>query len=254
CRIRPSCVRSKTEPQASSSRTRSGASFACSSAMRQLLTYWPPRMVSAKCTFQLSRSSTFASAAAMPPSAMTVWAFPRRDLQTIPPDTPAADASMAARRPAPPAPMTNTSCSCVSYCIALPGSENPPIPPDAHRTKSDVNVGKHDREKTQPGPQHVAAVQATHATVSFLAGRGSRGVIQKASDQMTQRVTTQRITAQQKYVHSKYQRADADPERPLSRRLIDKPHPFPDVMRQNANKHQAEVQKIPMDILENERK
>ena len=34
--------------------------------MRQLLTYWPPRIVSAKCTFQLSRSSTFASAAATP--------------------------------------------------------------------------------------------------------------------------------------------------------------------------------------------
>ena len=28
--------------------------------MRQLLTYWPPRMVSAKWTFQLSRSSTLA--------------------------------------------------------------------------------------------------------------------------------------------------------------------------------------------------
>ena len=35
-----------------------GASLACSSAMRQLLTYWPPRMVSAKWTRQLSRSST----------------------------------------------------------------------------------------------------------------------------------------------------------------------------------------------------
>ncbi len=40
-RMRPSGVRSKTAPQASSSRTRSGASRACSSAMRQLLTYSP---------------------------------------------------------------------------------------------------------------------------------------------------------------------------------------------------------------------
>ena len=79
-RIRPSAVRSNTAPQASSSRTRSGASFACSSAMRQLLTYWPPRMVSAKWTFQLSRSSTLASAAAMPPSAITVCALPSRRL------------------------------------------------------------------------------------------------------------------------------------------------------------------------------
>ena len=82
--------------------------------MRQLLTYWPPRIVSAKWTFQLSRSSTLASAAAMPPSAMTVCALPSSDLQTSPTLTPAADASIAARSPAPPAPMTSTSCSCVS--------------------------------------------------------------------------------------------------------------------------------------------
>ena len=56
--------------------------------MRQLLTYCPPRIVSAKWTFQLSRSSTLARAAAMPPSAMTVWALPRSDLHTRPTDTP----------------------------------------------------------------------------------------------------------------------------------------------------------------------
>ena len=71
--------------------------------------YWPPRMVSAKCTFQLSRSSLWAMAAAMPPSAITVWALPSSDLQIRPTDTPAPQASMAARSPAPPAPMTSTS-------------------------------------------------------------------------------------------------------------------------------------------------
>ena len=54
--------------------------FSVSSAMRQLFTYCPPRIVSAKCTFQLSRSSTLARAAAIPPSAITVWALPSRDL------------------------------------------------------------------------------------------------------------------------------------------------------------------------------
>ena len=35
----------------------------------------------------------------MPPSAMTVCALPSSDLQTIPTETPAAAASMAARKP-----------------------------------------------------------------------------------------------------------------------------------------------------------
>src|SRR5438094_284176 len=96
--MRPSAVRSNIAPHASSSRTRSGASFACSSAMRQLFTYWPPRIVSAKCTRQLSRSSTFASAAAMPPSAITVCALPSRDLHTRPTDAPVADADAELHR------------------------------------------------------------------------------------------------------------------------------------------------------------
>jgi hypothetical protein len=60
-------------------------------------------------TFQLSRSSVLASAAATPPSAITVCALPRSDLQTSATRTPCAAASIAARSPAPPAPTTRTS-------------------------------------------------------------------------------------------------------------------------------------------------
>ena len=77
--------------------------------MRQLLSILPPRMVSRKCTSQLSWGQTLPSAAAMPPSAMTVWALPSSDLQIRAVRAPCADASMAARSPAPPAPMTMTS-------------------------------------------------------------------------------------------------------------------------------------------------
>src|SRR5216110_672172 len=154
--MRPSFVRSKSAPQASSSRTRSGDSLACSWAMRQLLTYWPPRMVSEKWTFQLSRSSTLARAAAMPPSAITVWALPSSDLQTSPTDTPAADASMAARSPAPPAPITRTSCSWVSYSAM---SEDPQVGNDAHRAEADVDVGETYAEQRQPRPFHVVFVE-----------------------------------------------------------------------------------------------
>ena len=66
-------------------------------------------MVSRKWTCQLSFALTLPIAAAMPPSAMTVCALPNSDLQTIAVRLPGSRASMAARRPAPPAPMTTTS-------------------------------------------------------------------------------------------------------------------------------------------------
>jgi hypothetical protein len=77
-------------------------------AMRQWFSIFPPRMVSRKWTCQLSSGHTLRSAAAMPPSAMTVCALPRRDLHTMAVRTPWLAASMAARRPAPPAPITTT--------------------------------------------------------------------------------------------------------------------------------------------------
>ncbi len=88
---------------------RSGASLACSSAMRQLLRNLPPRIVSRKCTCQLSRGLTLPIAAAAPPSAMTVWALPNRDLEMIAIFLPRCRASIAARSPEPPAPITTTS-------------------------------------------------------------------------------------------------------------------------------------------------
>ena len=77
--------------------------------MRQLLRNLPPRMVSRKWTIQLSFGLTLPIAAAHPPSAMTVCALPNSDLEMMAVFLPASRASMAARRPAPPAPMTMTS-------------------------------------------------------------------------------------------------------------------------------------------------
>ena len=102
-------MRSKSAPQSSSSITRSGASCAWSWAIRQWLSIFPPRMVSRKWTSQLSSGQRLPIAAAMPPSAITVWALPSSDLQTIAVSAPASWAAIAARRPAPPAPTTTTS-------------------------------------------------------------------------------------------------------------------------------------------------
>ena len=89
--------------------------------MRQWLRNEPPFIVSRKCVCQPSCGSTWASAAAMPPSAITVWALPSSDLHTSPTEQPSAAASIAARSPAPPAPITSTSCSWVSIdSIVIP--------------------------------------------------------------------------------------------------------------------------------------
>src|SRR3989449_2175174 len=178
--MRPSLVRSKSAPQRSSSSTRSGASWACSCAMRQLLSILPPRIVSRKWTCQLSSGHTLPSAAAMPPSAITVWALPRSDLQTSPTDTPWAAASIAARSPAPPAPMTMTSCSWVSYSTAITessgdrrsgakpvgvASQNPQVADHAHGHQPDVEIGQAHAEQREPGIHRMAlAVQDRKST------------------------------------------------------------------------------------------
>ena len=109
CDILRSGVRSKTPPHCSSSRTRSGASLACNSAIRQLFRYLPPNIVSWKWIRQLSSGATLPSDAATPPSAITVCALPSSDLQTSAVRAPRSEAAIAARSPAPPAPITSTS-------------------------------------------------------------------------------------------------------------------------------------------------
>jgi len=55
-------------------------------------------------------SPVFPSAALMPPSAAPEWLRVGWSLETIATSAPASCASMAARMPAQPAPMTSTSC------------------------------------------------------------------------------------------------------------------------------------------------
>ena len=71
-------------------------------------------MVSPKCTCQLSFGLALPIAAAQPPSAITVCALPNNDLVTTATFRPRSRASMTARKPAPPAPITTTSYSCRS--------------------------------------------------------------------------------------------------------------------------------------------
>src|SRR3712207_5673221 len=65
---------------------------------------------------------------------MTVCALPSSDLHTSAVRAPWLDASMAARRPAPPAPMTTTSNSCDSYSVIYRNLRSVIVPLATRRT------------------------------------------------------------------------------------------------------------------------
>src|SRR5688572_12404118 len=193
--------------------------------MRQLLSILPPRMVSRKWTCQLSSGHTLPMAAAMPPSAMTVWALPRSDLQTRPTLTPCAAASIAARSPAPPAPMTMTSCSCVSYVgLAISASSagaserDPQVADDAHRYQPDVDVGEPDAEERQPREHRVLLVQARDAVPQRVPRRRLREDVDVAAADVPAGVAGEGVAREEDHVDPHDHRADADPERRTSAR------------------------------------
>src|SRR5262245_35645303 len=169
-------------------------------------------MVSAKCTRQLSRSSTLASAAATPPSAITVCALPSNDLHTTPTFTPEAAASIAARNPAPPAPITSTSYGYVRYSATLQDS---PVGPDTHRAEADVNIGEAHRAEACPRQFLVGPVQAGDAIVELVPHRVLRNLVECASDQMPERVTAEHISAQQHHIDGQDDGAQPDSEAPV---------------------------------------
>src|SRR5690606_9414680 len=121
-------------------------------------------MVSRKCTCQLSPALTLPIAAAMPPSAITVCALPNSDLQITAVRAPLSRASIAARRPAPPAPTTTTSHSCRSTMDISEGPqlEEARIVEDTGRDEIHVEIGERHAQQRRPGELHVPCVQPAH--------------------------------------------------------------------------------------------
>src|SRR6186713_2799631 len=101
-------------------------------------------------------------AAAAPPSAITVWALPKSDFVRITVRMPCSRASIAARRPAPPAPITTTSKSyrstsvlLVASVISQPTGERVGAAVRGRREDHDVGVGDDHREQRRHGERAV---------------------------------------------------------------------------------------------------
>src|SRR5829696_2385314 len=235
--ILPSEVRLKRAPHCSSSMTLSGASLAKISAIRQLLRNLPLFMVSMKCSCQLSSGSTFPTDAAMPPSAMTVWALPKSDLLTTPTESPRSLASIAALSPAPPAPIISTSCSltsCRAEPFTLPSvsiASTPLKEPYLLREQEPLRVRhgpRHEqayvqvrpphRKQANPGPEHVMSGQAADPVMSpaaHVASRNAGVAIHPTSHKMPHGMAAEGVSREQDHVHQKKERPNADREPPL---------------------------------------
>src|SRR5262245_4823305 len=256
-RIRPSGVRSNRAPHSSSSRTRAGASCAWSWAIRQWLRNEPPFIVSRKWVSQPSCGSTCASAAAIPPSAITVCAFPRSDLHTSPTRAPRAEASIAARSPAPPAPITSTSCSWVSNeFISSPRrtesarERHDRIVEHAHRAHADVEIGEAHGEQAPPREPHVVLVHPADDTPGLLprtAGHDAREAVEAPADQMAERVARQAVAAEHRGREEDRQRSAADREVSVGCERADHVPP------QDRQEHERDDEEEAVDVLQDQR-
>src|SRR5438045_75533 len=142
----------------------------------------------------------------MPPSAITVWALPRSDLQIKAVRAPAAEDSTAARRPAPPAPTTITSKSCVSNSAM---SEELRILERARRDQPDVQVGQGDPDQAGPRPLRVVRVEPRHELPQPVPHGGLREPVHLAAAQVPAGMTRQRVSPDHQRVHRQDQRAEA---------------------------------------------
>src|SRR5689334_1009404 len=220
--------------------------------MRQTLRNLPPRMVSRKWTFQLSRGSVLPSAAAMPPSAMTVWALPSRLFDSTPVLSLWALHSIAARSPAPPAPTTSTSWSMVwiwdTSSIRSPGME---VADDAHREQAHVEVGDHDPDQAEPCELHVARVEPRREPPALEPRRRLAAIgqaILAAADQVAERVAAERVRRDQHHVERQDQAADADPDPAVMEERLDR------VLAEDEDEQQREVQREAVQVLEQQQR
>src|SRR5206468_2244566 len=105
------------------------------------------------------------------------------------------------------------SISCrSSIALITQMLQDSPICPDSYCAQPHIQIGKADPEQTQPCPEHVPAIQTTHAGVGAITGWRFCNLIAKSADQMSQGMASKRIAAEQVHVDGQHDRAEADAE------------------------------------------
>ena len=127
--------------------------------MRQLLRSLPPRIVSRKWTCQLSSFQTLPIAAAMPPSAMTVCALPRSDLQIERRLEPLAERLDGGAQARAAGADDDDVVVVASRTRSLCHQKDPQVADDAHGHEPDVEVGEPTQNRLIQANMHVALVE-----------------------------------------------------------------------------------------------
>src|SRR6185436_11908962 len=197
------------------------------------------------------------SAAAIPPSAMTVCALPRRDLQMTPVESPPIAHCTAARSPAPPAPTTSTSCSTRWRSFsssAMSGTPRVVVVHDAHRDEPHVDRGPCHPDHRDPGEEHVALVEPSDEAPALVAGSHPRIVVGEVAgeavlataDEMAERVAAEGPRAEHDRVDEEDHRSDADAELAVAEERHDP------VVREDRDECDADVERVAVQVLEDE--
>ena len=114
-----------------------------------------------------------------------------------------------------------------------------------------VKIGETHGDKAAPGEQHVPFIQEAHAAPGGVA-RASEGrarkAIELASSEMAQRMARARVERKQRDIHRKDKRPNPDAEMAVEKESLHR------VVPEKQDEHKRKIEKITVDILENERK
>ena len=96
-------------------------------------------------------------------------------------------------------------------------------------------------------------IQAAHAVVALETKRGIAQVIFAATGKMPHGMASKRVSAQHEDVERQHERADSDTERRDARLRVCEPQRLPNISCEEKYEDNCEVQKVPVNVLNNER-
>ena len=84
--------------------------------------------------------------------------------------------------------------------------------PDAHRTETDVDIGKRNPKKARPCPLLMPRVQSAHEIVDLVPNRVIRDLVECSSDHVPECMTPEYVSAKKHDIHDQNEASNPDPK------------------------------------------